>query len=144
MPPSSNEPTHATSRATDTVHTETPDRSPAAWNGVQRDHIEGHEPTPLIRRDRSRRSGRHVRDWLALMGWLQLLLGGLGGLAVLGIGAELTGIVAPLLLISVGIALLFGTFLLLAVVLLRVATTDETNTAPAWARCERPPINRRP
>lgn len=129
-----------TSPAT-TAHTEDHDRSPAASHGDQLDHSgQGHEPASLPRREHSQPTGRYVRGWVAQVGWVQLLLGGLGGLAVLDIGAGLTGSIASLLLLSIGIAMLYGSFALLTVVLLRIDTVNKPDTAPTWARRKRPPI----
>ena len=74
----------------------------------------------------------------------EVLLGCLFAVGVLGVGTGLTNVVPPAVLIPVGIGLLFVTYLLLAVLLLRALAEESDPPAYSWARQQRPPVKRRP
>lgn len=74
----------------------------------------------------------------------QLLLGCLFGIGVLGTLAGLANVVSPAVLAPLGAGLLFLTYLLLAVILLRQLTTDQEPPSRSWSDQNRDPVKRRP
>jgi hypothetical protein len=131
------------SRVTPRERTDTEDPSRVAEDGtVERTHA----PSEEVHRSGTEwhRRGESFREWTERPDRLQLLLGALFGTSVLGATAGVVGIVPPATLASAGVPVLFLTVLVLAVVLLREAATDEDSPSDSWAREGRPPVKRRP
>lgn len=93
--------------------------------------------------EQSESSGVSLREWTKQPDRPQAVIGVVLGISVLGTTAGLTGAVPPAVLMAVGTPLLFLTLLLLAVVLLRQATSRDSPSS-SWANEGRPPIKRRP
>lgn len=104
---------------------------------------------------RDEQAQRSAHDWLqsfkqnrreqfGSLDRLQLLLACLFAIGVLGTVAGMTTAVPSAVLAPLGVGLLFLTYLLLAVILLRQLTADREPSSHSWSEQNRDPIKRRP
>lgn len=95
-------------------------------------------------RDWIRSSLQNRREQIDSLDRVQLLLGCLFGIGTLGTVAGLTNVVSTTVLAPLGVGLLFLTYLLLAVILLRQLASDRETSADSWSKQDRDPVKRRP